>query len=100
MNHLHSRFGIDNFNILEYPLASNEFEMINFFKRLRGESSIGEQGFRGKPVVLKLRNHGVELIFQPPHTCSPELNSCAFCRPMKAYLRQHEQFSINFTKLA
>ena len=45
------------------------------------------------------RNRGVELIFQPSY--SPEFSSCEFCfRSMKAYLRQHEQFSINFTALA
>ena len=39
------------------------------------------------------------LIFQLPY--SPEFNSCEFCfRSMKAYLTQHEQFSINFTELA
>ena len=49
--------------------------------------------------TLMLRNRSVELIFQPPY--SPEFNSCEFCfRSMKAYLRQHEQFSINFTELA
>ena len=48
---------------------------------------------------LMKRNRSVELIFQPPY--SPEFNSCEFCfRSMKAYLRQHEQFSINFTGLA
>ena len=54
--------------------------------------------FAENQLRLMLRNRGVELIFQPP--CSPEFNSCEFCfRSMKAYLRQHEQFSINFTEL-
>ena len=50
---------------------------------------------------LMLRNRYVELTFQPPY--SPEFNSYMyeFCfRSMKAYLRQHEQCSINFTELA
>ena len=43
---------------------------------------------------LMLRNRGVALIFKLPYR--PEFNSCEFCfRSMKAYLRQHEQFSIN-----
>ena len=49
-------------------------------------------------MQLMLRNRGVELIFQPPY--SPELHSFEFCRSMKAYLRQHEQCSIDFTELA
>ena len=53
MNLLHSRFGIDNSNILEGPSASNGFEMINFLEEsLPEESSIGEKSFRGKPVAL------------------------------------------------
>ena len=53
MNLLCSRFGIDNFNILEGLSASNGFQMINFFKKsLHGESSIGKQSFCGKPVTV------------------------------------------------
>ena len=45
-------------------------------------------------LCLMLRNRGVELIFQLPY--SLEFNSCEFCfGSMKAYLRQHEKFSIN-----
>ena len=47
--------------------------------------------------MLHAKKCGVELIFQPPYTA--ELNSCEFCGLMKAYLRQHEQFSIDFTEL-
>ena len=42
-------------------------------------------------LKYKLRNRGVELIFQPPY--SPELNACEFCRSMKAYSRQHQVFN-------
>ena len=50
--------------------------------------------FAEKQLGLMLRNRVVELIFQPSY--SPEFNSCEFCfRSIKAYLRQHEQFSQN-----
>ena len=85
MNLLHSRFGIDNFNILEGP--SNGFEMINFFKeRLCMESSNGKwrccmdfghhRVFTENQLRLMLRNRVVELIFQPPY--SPKFNSYEF----------------------
>ena len=116
VNLLHSRFGIDNFNILEGP--SNGFEMIHFFEEsLQAIDHVGNPVLANRDVIvmdncgfhhgvfaenqlrLMLRNRSVELIFQPPY--SPEFNSCEFCfRSMKAYLRQHEQFSINFTELA
>ena len=116
VNLLHSRFGIDNFNILEGP--SNGFEMIHFFEEsLQAVDHVGNPVLANGDVIvmdncgfhhgvfaenqlrLMLRNRGAELIFQPPY--SPEFNSCEFCfRSMKAYLRQHEQFSINFTELA
>ena len=116
VNLLHSRFGIDNFNILEGP--SDGFEMIHFFEEsLQAIDPVGNPVLANRDVIvmdncgfhhgvfaenqlrLMLRNRSVELIFQPPY--SPEFNSCEFCfRSMKAYLRQHEQFSINFTELA
>ena len=116
VNLLHSRFGIDNFNILEGP--SDGFEMIHFFEEsLQAIDPVGNPVLANRDVIvmdncgfhhgvfaenqlrLMLRNRGVELIFQPPY--SPEFNSCEFCfRSMKAYLRQQEQFSINFTELA
>lgn len=116
VNLLHSRFGIDNFNILEGP--SDGFEMIHFFEEsLQAIDHVGNPVLANRDVIvmdncgfhhgvfaenqlrLMLRNRSVELIFQPPY--SPEFNSCEFCfRSMKAYLRQHEQFSINFTELA
>ena len=116
VNLLHSRFGIDNFNILEGP--SNGFEMIHFFEEsLQAVDHVGNPVLANGDVIvmdncgfhhgvfaenqlyLMVRNRSVELIFQPPY--SPEFNSCEFCfRSTKAYLRQHEQFSINFTELA
>ena len=49
--------------------------------------------FTENQLHLMLKNRGVELIFH---------NSFEFCFrcSMKAYLRQHEQFSIDFTELA
>ena len=44
VNLLHSRFGIDNFNILEGP--SNGFEMIHFF-----EESLQAVDYVGNPVL-------------------------------------------------
>ncbi|CAH3176849.1 unnamed protein product [Porites evermanni] len=74
VNLLHSRFFIDNFNILEGP--SNGFEMIHFF-----EESLQAVDHVGNPVLAN--------------------GDVIFCfRSIKAYLRQHEQFSINFTELA
>ena len=116
VNLRHSRFGIDNFNILEGP--SNGFEMIHFFQEsLQAVDHVGNPVLANGDVIVMdncgfhdgvfaenqlrfmLRNRGVELIFQPPY--SPEFNSCKFCfRSMKAYLRQHKQFSTNFTELA
>ncbi len=116
VNVLHSRFGIDNFSILEG--ASNGLEMIEFFAE--SLQIIDEYGnpvlANGDTVVMDncgfhhghfaenqlrqmLDDRGVSLIFQPPY--SPEFNTCEFCfRSMKAYLRHHEQFSINFTEVA
>ena len=101
VNLLHSRFGIDNFNILEGP--SDGFEMIHFFEEsLQAIDHVGNPVLANRDVIvmdncgfhhgvfaenqlrLMLRNRGVELIFQPPY--SPEFNSCKFCfRSMKAY---------------
>ena len=66
VNLLHSRFGIDNFNILEGP--SNGFEMIHFFEEslqavdhvgnrmeicyCNGQPRLSPRSFRGKPVAL------------------------------------------------
>ena len=117
LNLLHSRFGVDSFNIFEGP--ANGFEMLYLFeKSLQAVDHVGNPvlangdvivistaAFTTEPVFvenqlrLMLRNHGVELLFQPPY--SPEFNSCEFCfRSMWAYSRQHEQFSINFTEPA
>jgi transposase len=116
VNLLHNRFGVAHFNILEGP--SNGLEMLEFF-----EESLEVINEHGNPVLANgdtvvmdncgfhhgrfaenelrqmLGNRGVTLIFQPPY--SPEFNTCEFCfRSMKAYLRKHEQFSINFTEVA
>jgi transposase len=46
-----------------------------------------------------LENRGVTLIFQPPY--SPEFNTCEFSfRLMKAFMRKHKHFSVNFTEMA
>ena len=94
VNLLHSRFGVDNFNILEGP--SNGFEMIHFFEEsLQAVDHVGNPvlangdvivistaAFTTEPVFvenqlrLMLRNCAVELIFKPPY--SPEFNSCEF----------------------
>ena len=115
VNLLHSCFGIDYFNTLEGP--SNGFEMIHFLEEsLQAIDIVGNPVLANGDVVvmdncgfhhghfaenqlrLMLRDFGVDLIFQPPY--SPEFNSCEFCSgSMKAYLRQHEQFSIKFTEL-
>ena len=96
---------------------SNGFEMIHFFEEsLQAVAHVGNPVLANGDVIvmancgfhhgvfaenqwhLMLRNGGVELIFQPPY--SREFNSCKFCFwSMKAYLRQHKQFSINFTAL-
>ena len=116
INLLHVLFGVDNYNILEG--ASNGLEMLEFFDE--SLQIIDENGNavlpQGDTVVMDncrfhhgryaknqlreiLENRGVTLIFQPPY--SPEFNSFEFCfRVMKAYLREHEQFAINFTELA
>ena len=63
-------------------------------------SILANMVFTENQLRLMLRNRGVKLIFQPPYM-SPELSSSEFCfKSMKAYLRQHEQFSIDFTELA
>ena len=65
----HSRFGIDNFNILEGP--SNGFEMIHFFEEslqavdhvgnrmeicyCDGQPRLSPRSFRGKPVALNAK---------------------------------------------
>ena len=76
--------------------------MIHFFEEsLQAVDHVGESvaftmEFVENQLHLMLRNHDVEVVFKPPY--SPEFNSCEFCfRWMKAYLRQHEQFSIKYS---
>ena len=46
-----------------------------------------------------LGERGTTLIFQPPY--SPEFNTCEFrFRVMKAFMRKHEHFAINYTEMA
>ncbi len=117
VNLLHSRFGVDHFNILDGP--SNGFEMLNFFDEClnlvdpvygnpilsNGDIIVMDNcGFHhGVFAENELRrilgNNGVDLVFQPPY--SPDFNTCEFCfRSMKLHLRKHEQFAINFTEVA
>jgi len=116
VNLLHSRFGIDNFNILECP--SNGLEMLHFFQ---GSLNVADPVY-GNPVLAPgdtivmdncgfhhgqfaenalramLRNRNIDLIFQPPY--SPHFNTCEFCfRSMKAYLRKHKQFALHHLDL-
>ena len=116
INLLHSRFGVDNFNILEGP--SNGLEMIEFFAEslqivdeygnpvlANGDTVVMDNcGFHhGHSAENHLRqmldNRGVSLIFQPPY--SPEFNTCELCfGAMKDNLKRNEQFSIDFTEIA
>lgn len=117
INLLHSRFGVDHFNILEGP--SNGMEMLNFFDECMNlvdpvnENPVLSNGdivvmdncgfhhgaFAENELRTMLGNNGVDLVFQPPY--SPDFNTCEFCfRSMKLYLRKHEQFAINFTEVA
>ena len=117
VNLLHSRFGVDYFNILEGP--SNGLEMLNFFQEcltivdpVYGNPVLGQgdivvmdncgfhHGAMAEPELrAMLGNNGVDLMFQPPY--SPDFNTCEYCfRNMKMYLRKHEQFAINFTEIA
>ncbi|XP_028394539.1 uncharacterized protein LOC114518742 [Dendronephthya gigantea] len=117
VNLLHSRFGGDYFNILEGP--SNGLEMLHFFDECLqlvddvygnpvlsdGDMVVMDNcGFHHAAMAenelrTMLANRGVHLIFQPPY--SPDFNTCEFCfRNMKLFLRQHEQYAINFTELA
>ena len=116
VNLLHSRFCIDNFNTHAGP--SNGLEMIEFFAE--SLQTVNEYGnpvlANGDTVVMDncpfyhgnfaenhlqhmLDNRGVSLIFQPLY--SPEFNTCElWFGTTKAYLKNHEQFSIDFTEVA
>ena len=117
VNLLHSRFGVDYFNILDGP--SNGLEMLHFFQECltivdpvfgnpvlsHGDIVVMDNcgfhhgGMAEPELRAMLGNNGVSLIFQPPY--SPDFNTCEFCfRNMKMYLRKHEQFAINFTVIA
>ena len=111
VNLLHSRFGVDYFNILDGP--SNRLEMLQFFQEcltivdpLYGNAVLNHgdivvkdncgfhHGGMAEPELrAMLGNNGVNLIFQPPYC--PDFNTCEFCfRNMTMYLRKNEQFAI------
>ena len=117
INLLHSRLGVDYFNILDGP--SNGLAMFNFFQEVltivdpvygnpilaEGDTVVMDNcGFHHGAMAENelrrmFRQNNVDLIFQPPY--SPDFNTCEFCfRTMKLYLRKHEQFAINFTEIA
>ena len=117
VNLLQSIFGITNYGILNG--ASNGLEMLAFFNEsldivddvygnpvlANGDTVVMDNcGFHhGRFAEAELRrmleNRGVTLIFQPPY--SPEFNTCEFSfRLMKAFMRKHEHFSVNFTEMA
>lgn len=117
VNLLQSRFGITNYGILDGP--SNGLEMLEFFNETfdlvdnvygnpvlaNGDTVVMDNcGFHhGRFAEAELRRlldeRGVTLMFQPPY--SPEFNTCEFSfRLMKAFMRKHEHFSLNFTQVA
>ena len=117
INLLHSRFGVDHFNILDGP--SNGLEMLNFFDECLNlvdpvyQNPIFSNGdivvmdncgfhhgrFAGNELRRMFDLNGVQLVFQPPY--SPDFNTCEFCfRTMKLHLRKYEQFAMNFTEVA
>ncbi|VDI64181.1 Hypothetical predicted protein [Mytilus galloprovincialis] len=93
LNLLHSRTGIDYFNLVEG--ASNSLHLLNFF------SDVFNHGLYGAPILSPgdivimdncrfhharliqnnleylFANNGVTLIYQPPY--HPELNTCEYC---------------------
>ena len=116
VNLLHSRFGVDYFDILDGP--SNELEMLHFFREcltivdpVYGNPDLNHgdivvmdncgfhHGGMAEPELRAMLGNGVNLIFQLPY--SPDFNTCELCfRNMKVYLRKHEQFAIHFTEIA
>jgi len=118
LNLLHSRHGVDYYNILRGP--SNGMEMLNFFDealavdRVDG-SPILEHGdcvvmdncgfpfHHGRVAEPLLRDilqeHGINLLFQPAY--SPHLNTCEFCfNQVKCYLKQNTALTVNETEIA
>jgi len=120
INLLHSRFGVDYFNILEGP--SNSIELINFFAEVIDLNN--EKMANGMPLifvpgdVIVMDNcafhHSnivktllpqmfaqcrVTLIYQPPY--HPQLNTCEYCfNIIKQYLKCDNKFTFRHTELA
>ena len=120
INLLHSRFGVDYFNVLDGP--SNSMELINFFsevvdlnfdKMANGFPPIFIPGdvvimdncaFHHSNIVNNhlpqlLRQAGVTVKFQPPY--HPQLNTCEYCfHIIKQNLRSDSDFTYHFTRTA
>ena len=117
---MHSRFGVDFFNIVEGP--SNSIELINFFGQVidsnrdniengiqpilvPGDTIIMDNcGFHHSHIVETLlpqmfQQCGVSVLYQPPY--HPQLNTCEYCfHIVKENLKIDSEYTLNHTELA
>ena len=116
LNLLHSAQGVDYFDILRGP--SNGMELLNFFNeallvdRVDGSTILENgdvvimdncgfhHGHFVEPMLRDiLREHGVDLLFQPAY--SHHLNTCELCFiQIKCYLQQNTTLTTNETEIA
>ncbi|CAG2230834.1 unnamed protein product [Mytilus edulis] len=120
INLLHSRFGVDYFNVIDG--SSNSLELINFFaeaidinndKLANGHQPLFVPGdtiimdncaFHHSRIVNTnlphlLRPAGITLKYQPPY--HPQLNTCEYCfHIIKQILRSNSDYTFDHTRAA
>ena len=111
INLLHSRFGVDYFNVTDD--ASNSMEIIQFFADVVGVNNDKiANGFQIQPlfvpgdtIIMVVNNYlpqllmqtGVVLKFQPLY--HPQLNTCEYCfHVIKQILRSDSDFTFDHTR--